>query len=144
MPAAKPPVIILTGPTATGKTATAIRLASDVDIDVINGDSRLFYRGMDIGIAKPSKAERAIAPHHLIDTLDPRDAMSLAQFQDQANALIVDIHARNRLPVIVGGTQQYHPRSPEAGCARECLRSTRSPDPGIARETLRLEDRACQ
>src|SRR5665811_660617 len=107
MPAAKPPVIILTGPTATGKTATAIRLASDVDIDVINGDSRLFYRGMDIGTAKPSKAERAIAPHHLIDTLDPRDAMSLAQFQDQANALIVDIHARNRLPVIVGGTQQY-------------------------------------
>lgn len=107
MPPTKLPVAILTGPTATGKTTAAIRLAGDVDIEIINGDSRLFYRGMDIGTAKPTADEQAMVPHHLIDTLDPADAMSLAQFQDQAFALIDAIHARGRLPVIVGGTQQY-------------------------------------
>lgn len=107
MPATKLPVVILTGPTATGKSATAIRLAEHVALEVINGDSRLFYRGMDIGTAKPAASERAAVPHHLIDTLEPHEPTSLAQFQDQANTLIDDIHARHRLPVIVGGTQQY-------------------------------------
>lgn len=98
---------MLTGPTATGKTSAAISLADHFAIEVINGDSRLFYRGMDIGTAKPSAADRAAVPHHLVNTLDPRESMSLAQFQDQAYALIESIHARERLPVIVGGTQQY-------------------------------------
>ena len=101
------PVLVLTGPTATGKTATAIELARHYTLEIINGDSRLFYRGMDIGTAKPSAAERAAVPHHLIDMLDPGDAMSLAEFQDQAFALIREIHQRDRLPVIAGGTQQY-------------------------------------
>ena len=76
-------------------------------IEIINGDSRLFYRGMDIGTAKPSLAERAAVPHHLIDTLDPADAMSLATFQDQVYALIDEVHGRHAVPVIAGGTQQY-------------------------------------
>lgn len=107
MPARKLPVVILTGPTATGKSSAALQIADHVAIEVINGDSRLFYRGMDIGTAKPSVDERAAVPHHLIDTLEAHETMSLAQFQDQANALISAIHARDRLPMIVGGTQQY-------------------------------------
>lgn len=107
MPAPTRPVVILTGPTATGKTSAALRIVDHLAIEVINGDSRLFYRGMDIGTAKPSAAERAVVPHHLIDTLEPHETMGLAQFQDQAYALIREIHGRERLPVIVGGTQQY-------------------------------------
>lgn len=107
MPRSKRPVLILTGPTATGKSAAAIRLAAHFAIEVVNGDSRLFYRGMDIGTAKPGTAERERVPHHLIDTHEPHDSMSLAQFQDLAFALVEEIHQRHRLPVIVGGTQQY-------------------------------------
>lgn len=106
-PSPKPPVIVLTGPTATGKTDASIRLARQFPVEVINGDSRLFYRGMDIGTAKPTLLERASVPHHLIDTLDPTETMTLAQFQDQVYALIDAIHHRHALPVIVGGTQQY-------------------------------------
>lgn len=98
---------MLTGPTASGKTATAIRLADHFPLEIINGDSRLFYRGMDIGTAKPTSAELAAAPHHLVNTLDPGEGMSLAEFQDQVYALIDEIHGRGVLPMIVGGTQQY-------------------------------------
>lgn len=100
-------MIILTGPTATGKTAGAIELARHLPVEVINGDSRLFYRGMDIGTAKPTQEEMRQVPHHLVDTLDPTEPMSLATFQDLAYTLIAAIHGRHRLPVIVGGTQQY-------------------------------------
>jgi tRNA dimethylallyltransferase len=103
----KPPVIILTGPTATGKTSAAIRLGERLPVEVINADSRLFYRGMDIGVAKPTPAERASVPHHLIDTLDPAESMTLARFQDDVYRLIGEIHARGALPLLVGGTQQY-------------------------------------
>ena len=98
---------MLTGPTASGKTAAAIRLTSYFPIEIINGDSRLFYRGLDIGTAKPTTTELAAVPHHLVNTLDADEGMSLAQFQDQVYALIDDIHGRGVLPVIVGGTQQY-------------------------------------
>ncbi|MDQ3525252.1 MAG: tRNA (adenosine(37)-N6)-dimethylallyltransferase MiaA [Chloroflexota bacterium] len=107
MAARKLPVVALTGPTATGKSSAAISIADHFAIEVINSDSRLFYQGMDIGTAKPSVADRAATPHHLLDTLEPHKTMSLAQFQDQATALIGEIHARQRLPMIVGGTQQY-------------------------------------
>lgn len=106
-PDQKPPVIVLTGPTATGKTAAGVQLARHFPVEIINGDSRLFYRGMDIGTAKPSMQERAEVPHHLVDTLEPTEAMTLAQFQDQVYELIGEIHARHALPTIVGGTQQY-------------------------------------
>lgn len=103
----KPPVIVLTGPTATGKTAASLRLAEHFPIEVINADSRLFYRGMDIGTAKPPLEERAAIPHHLIDTLAPTETVTLAQFQDWCYELIHAIHNRHALPVLVGGTQQY-------------------------------------
>lgn len=103
----RPPLIVITGPTAVGKTAASIALARELDGDVVNADSRYFYRGMDIGTAKPDLAERQRVPHHLIDILDPTDAMSLARYQDLANAAIHDIHARGRLPFLVGGTPQY-------------------------------------
>ncbi len=100
-------MIILTGPTATGKTSAAIRLGARLPIEVINADSRLFYRGMDIGVAKPTHAEREAVPHHLIDVLDPSDTATLAAFQDDAYRLIREIHARHALPLLAGGTQQY-------------------------------------
>lgn len=100
-------MIVLTGPTATGKTAAAIRLGQHLPVEVINADSRLFYRGMDIGVAKPTPAERAAVPHHLIDILDPRETATLAGFQDDVYRLVRVIHARHALPLLVGGTQQY-------------------------------------
>jgi tRNA dimethylallyltransferase len=98
---------VLTGPTATGKTAAAIRLGRHLPVEVINADSRLFYRGMDIGVAKPTPAERAAVPHHLIDILDPAETPTLAWFQDTAYRLIRAIHTRHVLPLLAGGTQQY-------------------------------------
>jgi tRNA dimethylallyltransferase len=103
----KPPIVVLTGPTATGKTAASIRLAERFPIEVINADSRLFYRRMDIGTAKPSEEERATVPHHLVDILEPEASTSLAEFQDRVYELIRAIHDRRALPVIVGGTLQY-------------------------------------
>ena len=100
-------MVVLTGPTATGKTAAAIRLSKLLPIEVINADSRLFYRGMDIGVAKPTAAEQEAVPHHLIDILDPGDTATLAGFQDDAYRLIREIHARHALPLLAGGTQQY-------------------------------------
>jgi tRNA dimethylallyltransferase len=100
-------LIVITGPTAVGKTAASIALARALDGEVVNADSRYFYRGMDIGTAKPDLAERQGVPHHLIDLLDPAESMSLARYQDLANAAIRDIHARGRLPFLVGGTPQY-------------------------------------
>ena len=103
----QPPLIVLVGPTAVGKTALSLRLARDLDVEIVNADSRSFYRGMDIGTAKPSLEERRRVPHYLIDILDPADEVSLATYQDLANAAIRDIAARGRLPLLVGGTPQY-------------------------------------
>lgn len=102
-----PPLILLIGPTAVGKTEIAIRLAETMDGEIVSADSRLFYRGMDIGTAKPTPAERARVPHHLIDVAEPDETWSLAQFQREARRVIADIHARGHLPFLVGGTGQY-------------------------------------
>ena len=102
-----PPLVVLAGPTAVGKTAAAIALAPSFAGEVVNADSRYLYRGLDIGTAKPTQAERAGIPHHLIDILAPTDPMSLATFQDQANAAIADVLGRGKLPLLVGGTPQY-------------------------------------
>jgi tRNA dimethylallyltransferase len=106
---ALPQVIVVCGATATGKTALAIELARRFDGEVINADSRYFYRGMDIGVAKPTLAERKAIPHHLIDILDLDDpeGMSLAVFQRLAFAAIDDVLARGRLPFLTGGTPLY-------------------------------------
>lgn len=102
-----PPLIVLVGPTAVGKTETAIRLAGRLNGEIVSADSRLFYRGMDIGTAKPTLEERARVPHHLIDVTTPDRSWSLAVFQKAADGAITDIHHRGRLPFLVGGTGQY-------------------------------------
>jgi tRNA dimethylallyltransferase len=103
----RPPLILIVGPTAVGKTELAIQLAERLSGEIVSADSRLFYRGMDIGTAKPSPGEMARVPHHLIDIADPDEILSLAVFQQKAQAAIKDIHARNKLPFLVGGTGQY-------------------------------------
>lgn len=103
----KPPLILIVGPTAVGKTELAIQLAETLNGEIVSADSRLFYRGMDIGTAKPSPAEMARAPHHLIDIVYPDETLSLAVFQQQAREIIADIHKRGKLPFLVGGTGQY-------------------------------------
>ncbi|MFN3297020.1 tRNA (adenosine(37)-N6)-dimethylallyltransferase MiaA [Caldimonas sp.] len=101
------PYLCLAGPTASGKTAAALALARVLPIEIISVDSALVYRGMDIGTAKPSAAERAAVPHHLIDLIDPTEAYSAAQFVADATRLVSEIRARGRLPVLVGGTLLY-------------------------------------
>jgi tRNA dimethylallyltransferase len=99
--------LCLAGPTASGKTAAALALARALPIEIVSVDSALVYRGMDIGTAKPSAAERAAVPHHLIDLIDPTEAYSAAQFVTDATRLVGEIRARGRLPVLVGGTLLY-------------------------------------
>jgi tRNA dimethylallyltransferase len=103
----KPPLVLIVGPTGVGKTELAIQLAERLDGEIVSADSRLFYRGMDIGTAKPTREERACIPHHLIDVADPNETWSLAIFQQTATKIIADIHTRGRLPFLVGGTGQY-------------------------------------
>lgn len=99
--------LAIAGPTASGKTAAALAMAARWPVEIVSVDSALVYRGMDIGTAKPSAAERAAVPHHLIDVVDPVDSYSAAQFVANAQALITDIHARGRTPLLVGGTMLY-------------------------------------
>lgn len=103
----KQKILILTGPTATGKTALSIELAKELSGEIISADSMQLYRGMDIGTAKPTQAERAQVPHHLIDTLDPREKYSVALYRRDAGRAIGDIAARGKLPIVVGGTGLY-------------------------------------
>lgn len=97
----------LAGPTASGKTVAALAVARVLPVEVVSVDSALVYRGMDIGTAKPSSEEQAQVQHHLIDLIDPREAYSAAQFVADANRLVDEIHARGRLPLLVGGTMLY-------------------------------------
>ncbi len=103
----KPPLIAIIGPTAVGKTELSLQLAEQFHGEIISSDSRLFYRGMDIGTAKPSIEERARVKHHLIDVANPDETWSLGQFQKAAQEIIEDIVARGKLPFLVGGTGQY-------------------------------------
>jgi tRNA dimethylallyltransferase len=103
----RPPVIALMGPTASGKTALALDFARRFDAEVVSVDSALVYRGLDIGSAKPSAAERAAVRHHLLDLREPWQAYSAAEFARDASAAIADILARGRLPLLVGGTGLY-------------------------------------
>jgi tRNA dimethylallyltransferase len=130
----KPPLIVIVGPTAVGKTELSIQLAERLEGEIVSADSRLFYRGMDIGTAKPTAEERDRVPHHLIDVADPHETWSLALFQQAAAEAIAKIHARGKLPLLVGGTGQYihavtHGWSPPAA----------QPDPRLRKE---LEEQA--
>ncbi|MCO5215367.1 MAG: tRNA (adenosine(37)-N6)-dimethylallyltransferase MiaA [Thermomicrobiales bacterium] len=102
-----PKIVVLVGPTSVGKTDLSIERAERYDAEIINADSRLFYRGMNIGTAKPSPEQQERARHHLIDFLDPGDPVSLATVQDMAFAAIDDVLDRGKLPLLVGGTPQY-------------------------------------
>ena len=103
----KPLVVTIMGPTASGKTAAALALAAEFPCEIVSVDSALVYRGMDIGTAKPSAEERAAAPHHLIDIIDPTEAYSAMQFRADALRLIGEIQSRDKLPLLVGGTMLY-------------------------------------
>jgi tRNA dimethylallyltransferase len=104
--------LCLAGPTASGKTAASLAIAQALadrgkPVEIISVDSALVYRGMDIGTAKPSAAERAAVPHHLIDIIEPSEAYSAARFVVDAERLIAEIGARGHLPLLVGGTMRY-------------------------------------
>ena len=103
----RPPAIALMGPTASGKTALALDWAHAHDGEIISVDSALVYRGLDIGSAKPDAAERARAPHHMLDLRDPWETYSAADFARDARAAIDAIVARGRLPILAGGTGLY-------------------------------------
>jgi len=102
-----PRAVFLLGPTASGKTAAALSLAQALPIEVVSVDSAQVYRGMDVGTAKPSAAERAAAPHHLVDILEPTEAYSAGRFRGDALRLVREIHGRGRIPVLAGGTMLY-------------------------------------
>jgi len=105
--AARPKLLVVCGPTATGKTALAIRLAETLNGEIINADSMQVYRYMNIGTAKPDAAERQRAAFHVIDVADPDDTFSTGRFKKAADRAAVDILARGRVPIIAGGTGLY-------------------------------------
>lgn len=102
------PVITLMGPTASGKTGLSLDISKRLDCEIISVDSALIYREMDIGTAKPTTAEQATVPHHLIDIVDPADSYSVADFCRDTKRLIGEIHQRGRIPLLVGGTMMYY------------------------------------
>ena len=103
----KPKLIVVLGPTASGKSALGIALAQHFHGEIVSADSRQVYRGLDIGSAKVTLEEQAMVPHHLLDVVDPREVYTVAQFQQQANAAIADILARGYQPFLVGGSPHY-------------------------------------
>lgn len=107
MPSSGDPLVVILGPTASGKTALSLELARVFNGEIVSADSRQIYRHMNIGTAKPSAAERAAAPHHLLDMVEPDQTYTLAQYQRAAYDAIRAIGERDRLPLLVGGTGQY-------------------------------------
>ncbi|OGN72444.1 MAG: tRNA (adenosine(37)-N6)-dimethylallyltransferase MiaA [Chloroflexi bacterium GWB2_49_20] len=101
------PLIVIVGPTCVGKTEVSIYLAEKLNGEIISADSRTFYRGMDIGTAKPTQEEQMRVPHHLVDVTNPDQTWNLAVFQQNTQAIIREIHLRKHIPFLVGGTGQY-------------------------------------
>ena len=102
-----PPAIFLMGPTASGKSELAVKLAKQIDAEIISVDSVLVYQGMDIGTAKPTMDERERIPHHLVDILDPAEAYSTGSFRKAALQLMDEITKKGKTPILVGGTMLY-------------------------------------
>ncbi|MFA7317319.1 MAG: tRNA (adenosine(37)-N6)-dimethylallyltransferase MiaA [Sulfuricella sp.] len=130
-----PPAIFLMGPTASGKTGVAVELVQHLPVEIISVDSALVYRDMNIGTAKPDAATLAVAPHHLIDVIDPARSYSAAQFRSDALRLMAEITARGNIPLLVGGTMLYFK------ALREGLNDLPQADPALRAE---LEARARQ
>lgn len=105
--AAPPPLAAIVGPTASGKSDLALAIARRLPAEILVADSRQVYRGMDLGTAKPDAAARAAVPHHLLDLVDPDEPFSVADWVDRARALLPEVAARGRLPLVVGGTGLY-------------------------------------
>ena len=141
--------ICIAGPTGSGKTAAALAAAELLPVEIISVDSALVYRGMDIGTAKPSPAERTAVPHHLIDVIEPTESYSAAEFVRQAKALTTDILARGKLPLLVGGTMLYFkalfdglsdmPQADEALRAEIDARAAEQGWPSLHAELARLD-----
>ena len=100
-------LVVLIGPTAVGKTSLSLALAKQLDAEIISGDSMLFYRGFDIGTAKPTRDERTVVPHHFIDILAPTASFNVMDFQRLAHEEIGRITVRGKMPLVVGGTGLY-------------------------------------
>lgn len=149
MSSSQPPAILLMGPTATGKTACALALARHLPIEIISVDSALVFRDMDIGTAKPSAEEQSVCPHHLIDIISPEASYSAARFRADALALMTEISARGRIPVLAGGTMLYYkalreglselPQADEALRTRIDVRAQREGWPALHAELARLD-----
>src|SRR6266704_3633836 len=107
MTAVKSSLVVVLGPTASGKSALAIALAQHFHGEIVSADSRQVYRGMDIGTAKVTPQERLLVPHHLLDVVDPRQIYTVSQYQQQAVEAIDDILARGCQPFLVGGSPHY-------------------------------------
>ena len=101
-------LLALVGPTASGKTDAAIELARSLDADIVSVDSMLVYRGLDIGTAKPTAAQRARVRHHLIDVVDPHEPFTVARYRELADAAIADVHRRRRVALLAGGSGLYY------------------------------------
>ena len=102
-----PPLVVIAGPTASGKTGLAISVAERFNGEIICADSRTIYRGMDVGTAKPTTDDRARVPHWGVDLVDPGDRFTAADFKEYANTKIADIRNRQKIPFLVGGTGLY-------------------------------------
>lgn len=131
---ARPPAVLLMGPTATGKTELAVGLAASLPLEVVSVDSALVYRGLDIGTAKPDADTRARVPHHLVDIVEPEEPYSAGRFRDDALAAMAAVSGRGRVPLLVGGTMMYF-RALEGG-----LGPMPPADPGV-RAALEAERR---
>jgi tRNA dimethylallyltransferase len=121
------PAIYLMGPTGAGKTEVAIGLATRLPVEIVSVDSAMVFRGMDIGTAKPSPEQRRLAPHHLVDILDPAERYSAGRFLEDAGAAMADIRRRGRVPLLTGGTMLYF-RALQSGLAE-----LPAADPGLRR-----------
>lgn len=137
----KIPLLVLAGPTASGKSALALELAEQFEGTIIAADSRTVYRGFDVGTAKPSSADRARVPHELIDVADPTETYTAARFKADAQSVIQEVRARGRFPMIVGGTGFYIralaggleiPEVPPQPALREKLRELKNPHARLA------------
>ncbi|RLA92916.1 MAG: tRNA (adenosine(37)-N6)-dimethylallyltransferase MiaA, partial [Deltaproteobacteria bacterium] len=106
-PPLRPPLVIIAGPTAVGKTSLSIRLAKKFGAEIINADSRQIYKKLDIGTAKPTKEEQSEVPHHLVDLINPDEHFNAARFAELARSKIVEINQRGKRVFVVGGTGLY-------------------------------------
>jgi tRNA dimethylallyltransferase len=131
----KHPLIVIVGPTCVGKTEVSVYLAEKYSGEIVSADSRTFYKGMDIGTAKPTEEEQQRIPHHLVDVVNPDHQLNLAVFQQKAKITIQEIYARNQIPFLVGGTGQYI-----RAVTKNWLPPSISPDPRLRHLLEKIAD----